>query len=327
VSPGTARRDGAATTDAAPAAARTSAAAAPEPRRRRPAARRRFNGLAVIAALAAGLYLLFIVVPLGLSIGSSLTDESPLGAASSFVGLHNYADLLHDGDLGHSLGFTLVLAAVVTVAANVLGLLLAMLLDRSSLPYRLMRTVAFLPQVVSGVIVGFVWRSIMTQNGLANTLLTSAGLIDEPISWLGSPAMASASIAIVMTWVLSGFTTVVYLAALQSIPPELYEAARVDGAGAVRRFRAITLPMVAPGTTIGVTLSLITVLKLYDVITVLTAGGPANATRSTALYVVQVAFTENRFGYASAVAIVLLLVSAVIAVSVTGLLRRREVSL
>ena len=285
------------------------------------------NGLAIIAGIAALLYASFILLPLGLSLVSSLTDENPLKEQSSFVGLANYLELVHDARLRHSLAFTFGLAAVVTLAANLAGLGLAVLLDRSSLPYRLMRTLSFLPQVLSGVIVGFIWRSVLTQNGLANALLVDAGIIREPIGWLGTPFMASLSIAIVMAWVLSGFTTVVYLAALQGIPVELYEAARVDGAGPARRFRSITFPMVAPATTISVTICLITVLKLYDVITVVTGGGPASSTESTALYIVKLAFTQNQFGYSSAVAVLLLVVSTGASLLITTLLRRREVSL
>jgi ABC-type sugar transport system permease subunit len=147
------------------------------------------------------------------------------------------------------------------------------------------------------------------------------------VTWVGSPALATFWVGLCAAWVLTGFTTVVHLAALQSIPAELYQAARVDGAGRWQQFRRITFPMVAPGTTISVTISLITMLKLYDVIVALTSGGPANATQSTALYIIKLAFTNDRFGYASAVAMLLLVVSAVIALSVTGLLRRREVDL
>jgi ABC-type sugar transport system permease subunit len=202
-----------------------------------------------------------------------------------------------------------------------------MLLDKTSLSFRTMRTVAFLPQVLSGVIVGFVWRYVLAQDGILNQLLVGAGIIDRPITWLGSPELAMFSVGLVSAWVLTGFTTVVHLAALQSVPVEMYQAAMVDGAGRWQRFRRITLPMVAPGTTISVTISLITMLKLYDIIAALTSGGPADATQSTALYIVRLAFTNDRFGYASAVAMLLLVVSAVIALTVTGLLRRREVDL
>ncbi|MFI0941684.1 carbohydrate ABC transporter permease [Streptomyces sp. NPDC021020] len=284
-------------------------------------------GLRLIAALGLLLYLVFIVVPVLMSLRSSFTDENPLKAGSSWIGLANYSEMLHDDQLRSSVAFTLLLALGVTVVSNVLGLAFALLLDRSTLGYRVLRTIAFLPQVVSGVIVGFVWKTILTQDGLLNSVLKSLHVVHDPVDWLGKPHLAQFSVGVVVAWVLSGFTTVVYLAALQNIPRELYDAGAIDGAGTVQQFRMITWRMVAPATTISVTISLITVLKLYDVIQVLTSGGPANATQSTAQYIVKMAFTNDRFGYASSIAMFLLALSAVIALSVTGILRRREVDL
>ncbi|MEV6483962.1 sugar ABC transporter permease [Streptomyces sp. NPDC051576] len=289
--------------------------------------RRSDPALGTIALVALGLYVLFVVVPVIMSAWKSLTDENPLLARADFVGLSNYREMAHDSALADSLGFTLLLAGTVTIAANAAGIGFAMLLNRTSLSFRTMRTVAFLPQVLSGVIVGYVWRYILARDGILDNVLVSLGIIDRPITWLGSPHLAVLSVGIVAAWVLTGFTTVVHLAALQSIPVELYQAAMVDGAGRWQRFRRITFPMLAPGTTISVTISLITMLKLYDIIAVLTSGGPANSTQSTALYIIQLAFTDDRYGYASAVAMLLLVVSIVIALSVTALLRRREVDL
>ena len=284
-------------------------------------------GLGVLAGLGLILYVVFIVIPVLLSLRSSFTDEDPLESRSNFIGLDNYREMLHDSELHASIAFTLILAVGVTVAANALGLAFAMLLNRTNLSYRVLRTIAFLPQVISGVIVGFVWKTIFIEDGLLNDLLHKVGLISQPVDWLGTPHMAQLSVGIVVTWVLSGFTTVVYLAALQSIPTELYDASSIDGANSRQQFRMITFRLVAPATTISVTISLITVLKLYDIITVLTSGGPAYSTESTAQYIVKLAFTSDRFGYASAVAMALLLLSAVIALSVTSFLRRREVDL
>ncbi|MHA6760713.1 carbohydrate ABC transporter permease [Streptacidiphilus sp. PAMC 29251] len=284
-------------------------------------------GLRSIAALGLLLYLVFIVVPVLMSLRSSFTDENPLKSGSNYIGFSNYTEMLHDSELRSSVVFTLLLALGVTVVANTIGLAFATLLNRTQLSYRVLRTIAFLPQVVSGVIVGFVWKTIFIQDGLLNDVLTRTHLVKEPVDWLGDPHLAQLSIGVVVAWVLSGFTTVVYLAALQNIPGELYDASSIDGASSGQQFRMITVRMVAPATTISVTISLITVLKLYDVIAVLTSGGPANATESTAQYIVKMAFTSDRFGYASAVAMVLLLISAVIALSTTSLLRRREVDL
>jgi ABC-type sugar transport system permease subunit len=289
--------------------------------------RRGDPALGAIAVLALGLYALFIIVPVGMSAWKSLTDENPLMAQAHFIGLANYREMVHDSTLASSLAFTLVMAAAVTIAANAAGIGFAILLNKTSLSFRMMRTVAFLPQVISGVIVGFIWRYIMGEDGILNQLLLDARIISQPISWLGTPDLAMFSVGLVAAWVLTGFTTVVHLAALQSIPVEMYQAAKVDGASRWQQFRWITFKMLAPGTTISVTISLITMLKLYDIIVALTGGGPAFSTQSTALYIINLAFTDDRFGYASAVAMLLLVVSAVIALSVTGLLRRREVDL
>jgi ABC-type sugar transport system permease subunit len=285
------------------------------------------TGLAPVAWLAIGLYIAFLLYPIASSLVTSFTDRNPLRAESAFVGLDNYRQLFGDPRLLTSLRFTIVVVIVVTIVSNVVGLAFALLLNRPSVGYRLMRTLIFIPQVLSGVIVAFIWRSILTQNGLLNTFLGNIGLADQPISWIGTPDLALLSVCVVVSWATIAFATVVYVAALQSVPGELYEAARIDGATAVGRFRYVTLPMIAPGMTISIVLCLITTFKLYDVIAVLTGGGPANSTQTTAFYLITVAFTTNRFGYASAIAMLLLVATTVIAYSLTGLLRRREADL
>lgn len=272
------------------------------------------------------LYVLFLLYPMVSSFITSFTDRSPLKPDSSFVGLANYTEMFTDQRLHRSLWFTLVVVVFVTVVSNALGLMFALLLNRSTINYRVMRTVVFIPQVLSGIIVAFIWRSMLTQNGLLNVMLRNIGLAGD-ISWLGTPELATFSICIVVSWVTIAFCTVIYSASLQSVPAELYEAARVDGAGAWRRFTSVTFPMIAPGTTISVVLCLITTLKLYDIIAGLTGGGPARSTQSIAYYLIDVAFTNNRFGYSSAIAMLLLLLTAVISYGGTALLRRREANL
>ncbi len=285
------------------------------------------TGLSAIAALALVLYLMFLILPVLLSLKTSFTNQNILFPNSSFVGLANYRQMLHDSQLLASIRFTLILAVAVTIVANVAGLSFAVLLNRTSLSYRILRTLAFLPQVISGIIAGFVWSWMLSPTGLVNHILTGTGLISQPVNWLGTPQLAELSAAIVVSWVLSGFTTVVYLAALQNIPRELYEASSIDGASSRQQFRMITFRLVAPATTISVVICLITVLKLYDIITALTGGGPAYATRSIAMYIISVGFSDDAFGYASAIAMVLLVLTAIIALSVTAVLRRREIDL
>jgi ABC-type sugar transport system permease subunit len=284
-------------------------------------------GLSTFAGLAMLLYLAFLIVPVLLSLETSFTNQNVLSASSGFVGLANYREMLHDSQLLAALEFTVALAAIVTIAASAAGLAFAVLLNRTSLSYRVLRTLAFLPQVISGIIVGFVWSWILSPGGLVNNILMKFGMVSQPVNWLGTPHMAMLSASIVVAWVLTGFTTVVYLAALQSIPRELYDASSIDGANSRQQFRMITFRMVAPATTISVVISLITVLKLYDIITALTGGGPAYSTRSVAMYIISVGFSNGAYGYASAIAMVLLALTAVIALTVTTLLRRREVDL
>jgi ABC-type sugar transport system permease subunit len=288
---------------------------------------RRSLGLAPIALVALALYAAFLLYPLIQSVFTSLTDRNPLKAESTFVGFANYIELFSDQRLLASLRFTVVVVIVVTVVSNAFGLLFAMLLNKSTTNFRIMRTLVFIPQVLSGVIVAFIWRSILTQNGLLNTALLNVGLVDAPISWIGTPELATLSICAVVSWMTIAFATVVYTASLQSVPPELYEAARMDGANFLSRFRNVTFPMIAPGMTISVVLCLITTFKLYDIIAVLTGGGPADTTRSTAFYLISVAFTNNRFGYSSAIAIFLFVLTAATAYGLTALLRRREARL
>lgn len=285
---------------------------------------RRSIGLASIASCAIGLYATFLIYPILQSLLTSFTDRNPLRRESSFVGLKNYFELAHDQRLLHSLVFTLVVTVFVAIVSNALGLLIAMLLNRPKANYKVMRTLIFLPQILSGVIVAFIWRSILTQKGLLNVTLHNLGLADAAISWIGTPELATLSICIVVSWTTTAFATVIYTASLQSVPLDLYEAARMDGAGAFNRFRHVTLPMIAPGMTISVTLSLITTLKLFDIIAVLTGGGPANSTKSIAFYLIDVAFTGNRLGYASAIAVLLLGLTALISYGTSGILRRRE---
>jgi ABC-type sugar transport system permease subunit len=291
------------------------------------ARKRGFSGLALVALVAALLYALFLIYPLLQSVFLSFTDKSPLLPTSHFVGFDNYVALFSDPQLLASLLFTAIVVVVVTVVANVVGLLFALLLNRTSRQFRFMRTLIFIPQVLSGVIVAFIWRSILTQNGLLNSALVGLGIVKEPVSWLGSSQLATLSVAAVVSWITIAFATVVYTASLQSVPVELYEAARMDGANAFGRFKNVTFPMIAPGMTISVVLCLITTFKLYDVIAVLTGGGPANATQSTAYYLITVAFTDNKFGYASSIALLLLALTAGVAFVVTHFLRKREAAL
>lgn len=305
--------------------ARTKARPAP-PRRR---SGRFLPGLGRFALFALpGLvaYALFVLVPIGMTAYNSLTNLNPFNPPTRFVGLRNYVSLLGDTEFRQALVNTIIVTAIITVLANVGGLLIAMLLDRPTRLYVLLRGVFFTPVVLSSVVISVIWQAILTDDGLLNSALRGLG-VDEPPGWLSDPGLALYSIAWIMTWQMLGFCVVVYLAGLQGVPRELNEAASIDGAGALQRFRNVTWPMLAPALTINVVMLLITGFKAYDQVRVITNGGPGNGTTVTmAFQVVQTAFVSNRIGYSSALAAVMLAIVAFISVVVLRFLQKREVS-
>ena len=274
------------------------------------------------------LYLGILIAPIFMSFYYSLTNLNLLKSTNDFVGLSNYQKLISDPTFKSTLLFTLGLSLSVTLAVNFLGLIIAILLNNAGRFFAFLRTVFFVPQVLSGVVIGFIWGVMLSsRNGIVNTLLQQIGIIADnyEIAWLGDPQLAKFSVGLVVTWQLMGFCVVVYLAALQGIPVDLMDAARVDGANYWQTFRHVVFPLLAPGMTVNVVLVLIMTLKLYDIPVVLTSGGPGGATESMAIYIIRIAFTANKTGYASAMSVVLFLMIGLISVSLAAFLRNREV--
>ncbi len=273
------------------------------------------------------LFTTFVLIPLAISFYVGFTDQNPLLNDANFVGLDNYRELFGDEPLHRALKNTAKLTIAVTIGANLGGLALAVVLDGTSRYYRVLRTLVFIPQVLSAVVVSFIFVTILSNRGILNSVLESTGLESLAEPWLGKPDLALWSIAAVVTWQMIGFTTVVYLAALQSVPDDLLEAARIDGAGAWKCFSKISFPLMGQGVTIAVTIVLITTLRLYDHVAVLTGGGPGFRTETAVFYLLRMGFTNNRTGYASAIAFVLLLIIGSVSAILIGLMRRREVQL
>jgi multiple sugar transport system permease protein len=290
--------------------------------------RLRLDYSSVIMTIGVLLYLAVIIVPLLVSFYFSFTNFNMLKATNSFVGVKNYFLLIEDDTFLSTLIFTLKTSLIVTLLANGLGLIVAILLNHKGPFYTLLRTVFFIPQVLSAVVIGFIWSGMLnSQRGLVNILLHQLGLVgaNTNISWLGTPELATLSVIGVCVWQMMGFCTVVYLAALQSVPQDLIDAARVDGANRWQTFSNVTFPLLSPGVTVNIVLILIMMFKLYDIIQVLTAAGPAGSTESLAYYIVRMAFTANQVGYASAMAVVLFILIASISAGLGTFLRSREV--
>ncbi|MFN2152973.1 MAG: carbohydrate ABC transporter permease [Anaerolineales bacterium] len=284
-----------------------------------------FGLLDLIVITGVLLYFLLTILPLFMAFAFSLTNQNLLYKTSDFIGFDNYIDLLDDKSFIRSLWMTTRLSFLVTLFANFGGLAVALMLNVRDRFHSALRTIFFIPQVLSAVIVSFIWRIILVDQGLLNSFLRNLGLIDKPIHWLGDPQMAFNAIVMVVTWQMLGFCTVIYLASLQGIPKDLIEAAQIDGANRWQQFRSVVWPLLAPGVTINMVLLLIMTFKLYDQIAVLTGGGPGGRTETLSYYIIRIAFTGNQLGYGSTMAVVLFITTGIISALVVSQLKRREI--
>jgi raffinose/stachyose/melibiose transport system permease protein len=242
----------------------------------------------------------------------AFTNWTGVGAFD-FVGLDNFVKIFHTPQLVGSLWNTLFLAFGFLVFTNILGLLFALALNRGLKSRYVLRTLVFMPVVVSPVAVSYIWKFIFDYNGPLNQFLNSLGM--PSVNWLASPTLAIWCVLIVMVWQNIGFIMVTYLAGLATVPVELEEAGALDGAGAFRRFRYVVLPMIQPSVAIATTLTLVQGLRVFDQVMALTGGGPAGSTSTLALEVYQAAFTYQQFGFGAALALVLSLLILVFSIA------------
>jgi multiple sugar transport system permease protein len=306
--------------------ARERVAPAPVKPRRRPVLPRLWHFLS-FGAPGVLVYVCFVLAPIVLAVGYSLTNYNPFNPPTKYVGLRNYQLLWQDQEFLTALRVTTVLTLIVVIVPNVLGLAVALLLDRRGWLYNTMRSVFFTPVILSSVVVSVIWSRLLDAEGPVNRGLHALGVADPP-GWLSDPNYALYSMASIVSWQWLGFCVVVYLAGLQGVPAELQEAASIDGAGPVRRFRAVTWPLLAPALTINTVLLLISAFKMYDYVKVITNGGPGAGTTATiAFNVLQTGLDFNHGGYASAMAVVMLVLVAVVTGVVLKILQRREIDL
>ena len=246
---------------------------------------------------------LFLVLPMISSIGLSFVSWDLL-THPRWVGLANYRELLHDGEFHAALFHTLYFVAGYLPLVFCGGLLLALALNQQLKGVAWLRTLYFLPVVTSWVVVSLVWKWLLNpQYGIVNRLLGFVG-VHGPGWWL-DPGWAMPSIIFASAWKDLGFTMVIFLAGLQAIPHEYYEAAALDGAGRWSRFRNITLPLLSPASFFVVVISLINNIQVFDQVWVMTQGGPAGSSTVVVQQIVQNAFSYGRMGYAAAMSWVL----------------------
>ncbi|MFF5207612.1 carbohydrate ABC transporter permease [Streptosporangium sp. NPDC000396] len=265
---------------------------------------------------------IFKAYPIAASAWISLTTGA--GAARTFTGLDNYTRLLQDPLFWTALRNTALILVVQVPLMLGLALLLSLGLNSALVKARAVwRLGVFMPSLTGLVAYGVMFSVILNKDGgLLNWLLSFLGI--DKVDWLGSPIWAKIGIVIALNWHYVGYYAVIYLAGLQGIPKELYEAAMVDGAGPVTRFRRITVPQLRPIILLTVVLSTIGTLQLFDEPLVLTGGGPDNATLTVTMYLYVNGFTYFDFGYASAIAYALALLVALLGMIQVRLMGERR---
>jgi raffinose/stachyose/melibiose transport system permease protein len=281
------------------------------------------NGLMTLPAAA--VYTGLTVVPVGFAVYYSFTQYNGIPSqAPTWVGWENYARIIADpiGDLRPAAWVTLVIAVVGAFLVNGAALGLALLLRRTTALNTFARAVMFYPHVLSALIVGFLWQAILGPQGAVNNLMENAGRSSLP--FLSDPDWALVTLIGVIVWAQFGVQLVLYLAGLQAVSPELQEAARLDGANGPQVFRHVTWPALAPTVTVTIVTSILSLLKVYDVVLGLTNGGPGDATQTWAYEILAVSFANNKVGLACAQAVLLVLVAGILSFTIIALRRRAE---
>ncbi|TDC71737.1 carbohydrate ABC transporter permease [Streptomyces hainanensis] len=259
----------------------------------------------------------FFLLPNLLNFWYPFTDWSGYRSQISFTGLDNFRQILDDGTLWRAIRVTLVYALLAALFQNAFGLGLALLLERDTRFNRFFRAVFFLPVLISALAVGYVFQALFNTDGAVNDALGTA------VPWLGDTTWTIVLVAVVHGWKWMGLAMLIYLAGLKGIPGEVLEAARADGAGPWRMFRAIRFPLLAPAVTFNVTTSLLGSMNTFDIVQATTGGGPAGSTEVMNIYMFRV-FGQGLYAQASAMSLVLFLIVVALAVPLITGLRRRE---
>ena len=265
-----------------------------------------------------------VLVPSVRGVYYAFTDWDGLDPAYAFVGLDNFGAMFRDPDAIQAIWHTLLIAVAITVIQNGFGLLLALGVNSAIKSRNVLRVFLFAPAVVTPIVTAYLWRNLLGPDGAVNSLLGAVGLTSWQQDWLGNPSLALWSIVGVIVWQFGGYSMVIFLAGLQSVPKEIYEAADIDGAGPVRRFWSVVRPLLAPAFTINLMLSIIGGIKLFDQVYALTGGGPGHATDTLSTLIYKDAFTLGEFGYSIALAVVLTIIVAVASTSQYFVLARNE---
>jgi len=269
-------------------------------------------------------FAIFTVYPLVFSVVVSFTDYSGLNPKMSYVGIKNYARAFSDPVFIKALANTFSFVLVTVPATTIISFCLALLLTSGIRLKRLFQAGFFLPSVISMVVISMIWLYIFSATGPLNLLLSSIGLKVSMQSWLASSKTALGSIMVMDIWSAVGYYTVLFVAGLQSIPVQLYEAAQVDGATKWQMTRRITLPLLKPTVFFVISINSIRSFQIFTEIFTLTGGGPANSTQTVVHYLYDTSFRKFEMGYGSAIAYILFVVILLITLVQRKLLKGEQ---
>lgn len=275
---------------------------------------------------ALALFAVFVVLPFIKGIYLSLTNWNGYSPSYKFVGLKNYARMLTDENVRTAFVNTIIYGFGSTLVQNVLGIAFAVLLNKKFRGRSLIRTVIYLPVMIAPLIMGYIMYFFFTyNNGAVNDVLKLFGA--QPVDWLAKGSRAVIILMLVNSLQFAGISMVIYLAGLQNIPTLYYDAAAIDGVNDRQRFFYVTLPLLMPAVTSSVTINLIGGLKLFDVISALTGGGPGYDTNSLSTLIHRLYFGSERAGYAAAVGLVFFVFIMIVSNIVVKALQKRQVEL
>jgi raffinose/stachyose/melibiose transport system permease protein len=297
------------------------------PQRRSPTGRspaRRWGELALFLGPALLLYAAFVIVPMVLAGYYSLFNWNGLGPLDQFIGVDNYTRAVGDPVFRAAVGHNALIVVLSIVVQLPLALGLALLLNRRLRGRAVLRMVLFAPYVLSEVVTAVAWQLILQPSGPVNSLLEGVGLGGWAQLWLADRDLVIYSLFIVITWKYLGFGIVLFLAGLQGVPSELLEAATVDGASAWQRTRHVVLPLLGPTIRIWIFLSVIGALQLFDLVWIMTKGGPSNASVTMATFLIDRGFERSQIGYGSAAAVLLFVISFAFALLYQRFVLRRD---
>ncbi|WP_460353796.1 carbohydrate ABC transporter permease [Actinoallomurus acanthiterrae] len=267
--------------------------------------------------------LVFFFVPTLFNFIYAFTDWSSFKTAIRPVGLANFQDLISNGTLLRALRITVVYAVLVAVFQNVFGFALAVLLERDTVVNRFARVFFLIPVLMSALAVGYIFQALLKPDGSVNRLLGFAAGHHVDYPWLGDTTWTIVTVSVIHAWKWMGLSMLIYLAGLKTIPAEITEAARIDGASRWRMFWSVRFPFLAPAVTFNVSTALLGSMNGFDIVQATTGGGPARTTEILNIFIFRT-FGQGLFAQATTMSLMLFLVVALMAFPVIAILRKRE---